>query len=126
MAYLHTDVYDDGLNQITTLTETLYLLNADPELTWATVVSAAIGHRVAPSISIPVDRVSGGGREVIVAAITDGTVSATGTATHWAVTDDSATKVLASGLLDNSQLLTDGNTFTLNAISIGIPGPVAA
>jgi hypothetical protein len=126
MAYLHTDVYDDGLNQITTLTETLYLLNADPELTWATVVSAAIGHRVAPSISIPVDRVSGGGREVIVAAITDGTVSAAGTATHWAVTDDSATKVLASGLLDNSQLLTDGNTFTLNAISIGIPGPVAA
>ena len=59
------------------------------------------------------------GRRVIVPAITDGTVTETGTATHWALTDGSAV-LIAAGPLSSSQAVTDGNPFTLDAISITI------
>lgn len=59
------------------------------------------------------------GRRVIVPAITDGTVTETGTATHWALTNGSDT-LLATGALSSSQAVTDGNEFTLDAISITI------
>ncbi len=57
------------------------------------------------------------GRRVIVPAITDGSVTTTATATHWALTDGSSILV-ATGPLSSSQAVTSGNTFTLDAISI--------
>ena len=59
------------------------------------------------------------GRRVIVPAITDGSVTGTGTATHWALTDGAAV-LIATGPLSSSQAVTSGNTFTLDAISITI------
>ncbi len=59
------------------------------------------------------------GRKVVVPAITDGTVSGTGTATHWALTDG-VSVLLATGPLTASQAVTSGNTFTLDAIDITI------
>jgi hypothetical protein len=69
----------------------------------------------------PADR-AGGGREVEVAAISDGEVTGTGTASHWAITDGSSV-LIAAGALSASQAVTDGNTFTLAAFKIGIPDP---
>ena len=54
-----------------------------------------------------------------IAAITDGTVSGTGTATHWAITK-SGTTLMATGALSASQAVTSGNVFTLGAFDIGI------
>jgi hypothetical protein len=59
------------------------------------------------------------GRRVIVPAITDGSVTGTATATHWALTDATAV-LIAAGPLTASQAVTSGNTFTLDAISITI------
>jgi hypothetical protein len=59
------------------------------------------------------------GRRIIVPAITDGDVTQTATATHWALTDNSAV-LIATGALTSGQAVTDGNTFTLDAISITI------
>lgn len=122
MAALHDDVFDSGLSQLSTLTETLYILSADPGLTWANIATYALGSKSSPTVGSPADR-SGGGREVTVSAITDGNVTATGTASHYALTDDSATKILASGALSSSQSVTSGNTFTLTSFTIGIPDP---
>jgi hypothetical protein len=65
---------------------------------------------------------------VTIAAITDGSVTATGTATHYAIVDTSATyggpRLLATGSLSASQAVTSGNTFTLSSAVIGIPGAV--
>ena len=59
----------------------------------------------------------GTGRKVVVPAITDGDVTETATATHWALTDSSAI-LIATGPLTASQGVTDGNTFSLDAIDI--------
>lgn len=119
---LHDDVFDNGLNTLTNNTEKLYILSADPGLTWGNIATYALGNKATPTVGSPADR-SGGGREVTVSAITDGSVTATGTATHFALTDDSATKILAAGNLSSPQAVTSGNTFTLTSFTVGIPDP---
>ncbi len=59
------------------------------------------------------------GRKVVVPAITDGSVTETGTADYWALTDGSSILV-ATGTLTASQGVTDGNTFSLDAIELRI------
>ena len=122
MAALNDKVFDSGLNVIDTDTENLYILSGDPGLTWSNIGTLGLGNKATPSIAAPADR-SGGGREVVVSAITDGSVTANGTATHYALTDDSLTLILASGPLSASQGVTSGNTFTLTEFAIGIPDP---
>lgn len=59
------------------------------------------------------------GRRVIVPTFSDGSVTGDGTVTHWALTDASA-NLIATGALSSSQAVTNGNTFSLDAISITI------
>ena len=122
MASLNDLVFDGGLDVIDASTENLYLLSADPGLVWANIASYNLGIKANPAIAAPSDR-SGGGREVVVTAITDGSVTDTGTATHFALTDDSGTAILVSGAISASQVVTTGNVFTLTEFSIGIPDP---
>lgn len=127
MAALHNDVFDNGLdvlNSVDGYTENLHILSADPGIDFAVITAGTtvLGVKATPTISHPGDR-TGGGREVTISAITDGSVTATDTATHFALTDDSASKILASGALDASQVVTSGNIFTLTEFAIGIPDP---
>lgn len=122
MPALHDDVFDNGLSSITDNTENLHILSADPGVTWGNIATGLLGSKATPTVSSPTDR-SAGGREVTVSEIMLGVVSATGTATHFALTDDSALKILVSGPLDASQVVTSGNTFALPAITVGIPDP---
>jgi len=118
---LHDDIFDNGLSALDN-TEKLYILSADPGLTWGNIATYALGNKATPTIEAIGDR-AGGGRKRTVSAITDGTVTGTGTATHFALTDDSASKILAAGDLSASQGVTSGNTFTLTSFDIGIPDP---
>lgn len=119
--YLHDDVFDNGLAPLTTLVENLYICSAQPT-TFAEALSLALGSKAAPTITGPADR-TGGGREVTVTAITDGAVTVTGTASHYALCDNSASKLLVAQALSASQPVTSGNPFTLAALKIGIPDP---
>jgi len=60
-----------------------------------------------------------------VSAITDGTVSATGSASHFAILDTVGLRLLAAQALAAPQSVTAGNTFTLGAVDVGIPGAIA-
>ena len=84
--------------------------------------TSTLGNSTSLSIGAPADR-AGGGREVTVAAITDGSVTGTGTATHYAIVDTVNSRLLATGSLTASQAVTNGNTFTLTSVDIGIPDP---
>ncbi len=82
----------------------------------------ALGNSTSLSINAPANR-TGGGRKVTVAAITDGSITGTGTATHYAIIDTSNSRLLATAALTASQAVTNGNTFTLATFDIGIPDP---
>ena len=121
MPYLHDDVLDDGLQVLVDATSTiLTICSALPTTRTEAVTTYALGSKSSPSITGPADR-AGGGREVTIAAITDGSVDATGTAAYWALSD--GTRLLAANDLASSQAVTNGNTWELDAQKIGIPDP---
>lgn len=122
-AYLHSDVLDNGLNVLDTATNKLVICSAMPTNYAEANATYALGSKATPTVSAPQAR-SPDGRKVVVSAITDGAVSATGTATHFALLDTSGSRLLAAQALSASQVVTAGNSFTLTATDIGIPAAV--
>lgn len=122
MALLDNTVFDSGLSVLDTLADILYICSAEPTTYTEASSTYALGSKAGPTVSAPADA-PGGGRMVTVSAITDGTVTATGTAAYWALCDVSETRLLAAGDLSASQGVTSGNTFTLTQFTITIPDP---
>jgi hypothetical protein len=103
--------------------DALYICSQEPTTFAEATSTYALGTKATPTIGAAGDRTPDG-RKRTVAAITDGTVTATGTATHWALTTASGSVLHATGALAASQAVTSGNPFTLGAFDIGIPGAV--
>jgi len=121
MATLDNRVFDNGLTVIDTEANAIHITSAEAT-SFANVAAVTLGNSTSLSIGAPQDR-AGGGREVVVAAISDGSVTGTGTATHYAIVDTVNSRLLATSTLTASQSVTTGNTFTLSSVSIGIPDP---
>ena len=122
MATLNDRVFDNGLTVLDTEANAIHVTSQEAT-TYAEATSTySLGNSTSLSIGAPQDR-SGGGREVVVAAITDGDVTGTGTVTHYAIVDTANSRLLATSTLTASQSVTDGNTFTLSSVAIGIPDP---
>lgn len=122
MAFIADYIFDLALSEFDTATTTLYICSQEPT-TYAEASSTyALGNKTSLSIGAPGDRTPNG-RKVTVASFTDGSVTATNTATHWAITK-SGTTLMATGSLSAGQAVTSGNTFTLAAFDIGIPDAV--
>lgn len=122
MAYLNDRVLDNGLTVLDTEANRLDICSEEPTTYAGATSTYTLGNKTSLSVGSPEAR-SPSGRKVVVAAITDGSVTGTDTATHWAITDTSNSRLLATGSLSASQAVTNGNTFTLAAFDIGIPGP---
>lgn len=124
MAYINDVELDALLQSIQDNVGTLHICTQEPADYIEAAVTYTLGNKVAPTVAEPSDR-GGGGREIVVSAITDGDVTGDGTVTHWALVKTTATtRLLAAGLLGSSQAVTDGNPFTLTAFAIGVPDAV--
>lgn len=123
MAFISDRVFDLGLNVLDTEANRLDICSAEPSTFAAATATLTLGNKTSLSVASPSDR-SPNGRKVTVQAITDGTVTASGTAAFWAVTDTVNSRLLATGALAETKAVTNGNPFTLNAIDIGIPDAV--
>ncbi len=116
--FLNDEIYDQGLDYADT-NGTRIDLTSQVATTYAEATST---YTLANKTGLNTGVTEAGatdGRRVIVPAITDGSVTGTGTGTHWALTNGSAILV-ATGPLTSSQAFTSGNTFTLDAISLTI------
>lgn len=123
-AYINDTVLDQALSYIDTNVENLYICSQQPTTFAEASATYKLGTKAAPAISAPQNGDTTG-RKVVVSAITDGAVSATGTATWIALTDDSASLLLVAQELNASQGVTSGNTFSLTEFDITIPDPTA-
>ena len=121
-AILHDRVFDNGLTVLDTEADKLYIDSTQATTYTEAITTYALGVKNTPTVSAPADR-TGGGREVTVSAITDGSVTGTGTAGFYALVDSSNSRLLAAGPLSATQAVTSGNTFTLTSFKIGIPDP---
>lgn len=123
MATLNDRVFDNGLTVLDTEANKITITSQEANNYTEGNATYALGNSTSISISAPADR-TGGGRKVTVSAITGGSVTITGTATHYAILDTVNSRLLATGSLTASQAVTSGNTFTLSTFDIGIPDPV--
>ena len=122
MATLGDRVFDNGLSTLSTEANKLVITSQETATFTEANVTYALGNTTTLSIASPSDR-TGGGREVVIAAISDGSVTADGTATHYAIVDTVNSRLLATGSLTTTQVVTTGNTFSLGSFTIGIPDP---
>lgn len=122
MATLNNRVFDNGLSVLDLEANKITITSQEATTYAEGNATFALGSSVTLNIAAPSDR-TGGGREVVVAEITDGSVSVSGTATHYAILDTVNSRLLATGTLTASQAVSAGNTFTLGSFTIGIPDP---
>lgn len=122
MATLADRVFDNGLTVLDTEANRLDITSSEATTYTQATSTYTLGNKTSLSIGVPADR-SGGGRDVTVAAFTDGSVTGTGTAAYYAITDTANSRLLATGALSSSQAVTSGNTFSISSFKIGIPDP---
>ena len=120
MALIADRVLDGGLTILDTEVNKLCICSAEPTTYTEANSTYLLGAKTSPTVGSPEDA-SPNGRKVVVSAITDGAISANGTASHWALVDTGNSRLLAAGSLSSTQAVTNGNVFTLTAIDIRIP-----
>jgi hypothetical protein len=121
MAFLANAVFDSGLSYITSNGSRIDITSTEATTYAEATSTLTLGNSATLSVGSPADR-GAGGREVTAAAISDGSVTGTGTAAFYAITDGTSV-LIATGSLAASQAVTSGNTFTLGSFTIGIPDP---
>ncbi len=111
MAYYNDEVLDQGLDWAIAVGDRLHLCSADPTGNYAAVTTSDLGN-AAIALGAAEDGAASGRR--IVCPQTTITPGDSGTATHWAITDNSAI-VVASGILASSQAVSTGVDVTISA-----------
>jgi len=124
MASISDYVLDAALSKLDTEANAIHITSQEATTYTEATSTYTLGSATTISIGAPQDRTaSGGGREVVLANVTGGNVSANGTADTFAIVDSTNNRLLATGELATSQTVSTGNTFILTSIAIGIPDP---
>jgi len=126
MATISDYVLDAALSKLDVEANAIYLCSLEPT-TYASATSTnALGNASGanyPGIGAPVNGTPNG-RAVSSTAVTNGVITGTGTATHFAIVDTVNSRLLATGDLNASQSVNTGNTFTMTSFTVRIPDPV--
>ena len=120
MPFLNDEVKDQGLDYADTNGTRLDICSQEPTSYAEATSTYTLGNDTVNTGATEDGATDG--RRVIVPAITSGSVTGTGTASYWALTNGTDT-LIATGALSSSQSVTSGNTFSLDAISITIRDP---
>jgi hypothetical protein len=119
-------VFDNGLTVLDTEANAVHICSAEPTTYLAATNTLSLGSSSSVNFGSPQDNAGAeGGRKIVMAAITDGSVTANGTVTHFAVVDTVNSRLLVTGALTPSQVVTSGNDFSLGAITVVLPDPAA-
>lgn len=126
MPFIADRVYDNGLTVLDTEANAIHICNTEPTTFSQATTTASLGNASGgnyPGIGAPAAG-SPNGRQVTVNAVTNGSVTGTGTASHYAIVDTVNSRLLATGALGATQGVTSGNTFTLASFTVRIPAAV--
>lgn len=125
MPHFSNRAYDSGLGVLDTEATNIEICSAEPTTYTQAITTFNLGTKSfgaggvfgAPAAGTP------SGRSVTSVAVTDGTISVAGTASHWAITDRTNSRLLAAGSLASPKVVTVGIPWTMPAMVINIPGP---
>jgi hypothetical protein len=121
MPYMNDLLLDLPLQQIKDNASRVDICSQEPATYTEATSTYTLGNKTGVTYTGPADR-SPNGRKVTLDAISGGSVTGTGTASHWAASKTTSTTALyVTTSLASSQAVTNGNTFSLTAADIGIP-----
>ena len=122
MALIADYVLDAALSKLDAEANRIDICSQEPTTYTQATSTYTLGNYTGISVGAPADR-SPSGRKVTLASFanTAGTVTGSGTATHWAITDTSNSRLLATGALSPTRAVISGDTFGLGTIDLGIP-----
>ena len=119
MAFIYDTALDAAISNIVTNGTALSLCSQEPA-NYAGVGTYGLAKDTTVTCGAAQDGASTGRRTIVPAC--DCVASASGTATHWALHNNSNTLV-ATGALASSISITNGNTYTTAAFSITVADP---
>jgi hypothetical protein len=117
-------VLDNGLVGLKNNATHIYICSSEPTDFTDATVTKALGNKnfgAGNTLTGPAARTPNGRKDTTV-AVTDGTVTGTGTAGRWAITDNTNSRLLVDNDLSTSQPVVSGNIFSLPSFDFGIPG----
>jgi len=124
MPYLDNNTLDNGLAALKAGATGVYINSSEPATYTAATSTVALGNKVFGAGNVYPAAIAAGspsGRQVVSAAVTDGSVTATGTASHNSVVNSTASRLEVAQALSASQGVTSGNIFTLTAQTVRLP-----
>jgi hypothetical protein len=124
MPFLNDNTLDNGLAALKAAATHVYLNSAEPATYTAATSTNALGNKSFGAGAVYPAAIAAGapsGRQVVSAAVTDGSVTATGTATHSSVVTSGSSRLEVAQALSASQGVTSGNIFTLTAQTVRLP-----
>lgn len=116
MPFIADAIFDNGLSHAQSNITRTDICSQEPTTYTEATSTYSLGNKTGLTCGAPEDGAVDG-RRVVVPAITDGSVTADGTASHYAE-NDGASFLASAGGLSASQSVTNGNTFSLDAVSI--------
>lgn len=122
MATLNDRVYDNGLSTVVSEANRVDICSSEPSTYTAATSTNSLGNKTSVTLTGPTNGDTSG-RKITVPGISGGSVTSTGTATHYAVSDTVNSRLLITGALSSSQSVTSGNTFSLTAVDIELADP---
>jgi hypothetical protein len=120
-------IVQNGIAAVHTGTTNIRINSTEPTTYAIAVTSGCLGYKsFGANNTFGADTsASPSGRLVTSAAISDGTITTSGTASWWAATDETNSRLLAHGSLSATQAVTSGNSFSLAAFTIKIPAAIS-
>ena len=125
MPFINDNVLDNGLVALKAAASHIWICSAEPATFTAATSTLALGSKnFGAGAGFPgaVAAGSPSGRKLTTAAVTDGAISATGTASHYGITSAAASRLDIANSLAASQAVTSGNPFTLAAFDVRLAG----
>ena len=122
MATISDYVLDAALSKLDLEADRIDICSQEPTTYTEATSTYTLGNSTSVSFGAPEDGDTSG-RKTRCAEISDGSVTGSGTATHYAITDVSESRLLCTGSLTTSQAVVSGNTFTVAAFDVEIPDP---
>jgi hypothetical protein len=124
MAFLNDLTLDNGLSSVKSNADKIYICSQEPSTYTGATSTYALGNKNFGAGNVYPAAIAAGspsGRKITTAAITDGSVTGTGTASHYAVVTSGSSRLEVAQSLSASQAVTNGNTFTLTAADLRLP-----
>ncbi len=122
--FLNDNTLDNGLAALKAAADRTYICSAEPSTYTAATSTLALGSKNFGAGAVFPAAIAAGspsGRKLTRAAITDGAVTATGTASHIADVTSGSSRLETATSLSASQAVTSGNSFSLAAADVRLP-----